>query len=362
MALDFRRGTGQVDKASAKPNLRIVGLHIGELKAIHSLDLPKDGLGWGLEIPEIVMLGGINGSGKSTLLEFLLHAVFSLDRMHNIENFPADEAWVDFSFCWPSIFNMTARFIIGDERFVKDNSGDNWFGFVRTRSGSKSEQDVIFQGEGKVFNAMLNNFLRDNKRHIETAPSIVYFASERRTLVVPETKYKSAGKMTDSVEFIQQWQPPTDWKSSLEARIYSLRWDDLNAKEEGRLHEANKFESYSRAFDQFFEGRKQIKWRQGELIVETKSGAIHGLSELSSGEKQVILFMGELLHRWRPGSLILIDEPELHLHESFQTKLWEALLRWQKERGGQVIVATQSDHLFGLSGPGTRVILGGGRS
>ncbi len=67
--------------------------------------------------------------------------------------------------------------------------------------------------------------------------------------------------------------------------------------------------------------------------------------------------MGELLHRWRPGSLILIDEPELHLHESYQTKLWEALFHWQKERGGQVIVATQSGHLFGLSGLGTRVIL-----
>jgi predicted ATPase len=137
----------------------------------------------------------------------------------------------------------------------------------------------------------------------------------------------------------------------------------LNAKEEGRPEEATQFRSCQLAFDRFFEGRKRIRWTpKGELVVETKNGDIHDLSELSSGEKQVILFMGELLHRWRPGSLILIDEPELHLHESYQTKLWQALVDWQTERGGQVILATQSDHLFGLSGSGTRVILSSRRA
>ena len=125
------------------------------------------------------------------------------------------------------------------------------------------------------------------------------------------------------------------------------------------MFEAGNFEQYTKAFSRFFEGQKQLIWHRGELVVQTKSGGRHDLSELSSGEKQVILFMGELLHRWRPGSLILIDEPELHLHEYYQTKLCEALVEWQKERGGQVILATQSDHLFGLSGPGTRLVLNG---
>jgi hypothetical protein len=35
------------------------------------------------------------------------------------------------------------------------------------------------------------------------------------------------------------------------------------------------------------------------------------------------------------------------------------LERWQKERGGQVIVATQSTHLFSIAAPGTKVLLGG---
>jgi predicted ATP-dependent endonuclease of OLD family len=82
--------------------------------------------------------------------------------------------------------------------------------------------------------------------------------------------------------------------------------------------------------------------------------------ELSSGEKQALILAAELYRRWRPGSLILIDEPELHFHSSWQTALWLMLQKWQKERGGQVIVATQSSHLFGLAEPGTTVLLGTG--
>ena len=55
---------------------------------------------------------------------------------------------------------------------------------------------------------------------------------------------------------------------------------------------------------------------------------------------------GELLRHWRPGSLILIDEPELHLHSHWQTRLYLALRYWQRERGGQMIVANTA---FALS-------------
>lgn len=87
-------------------------------------------------------------------------------------------------------------------------------------------------------------------------------------------------------------------------------------------------------------------------------GTEHPMIELSSGEKQALLFAAELYRRWKPGSLILIDEPELHFHTSWQTTLWTLLEKWQRERGGQVIVATQSNHLFRIAEPGTTVLLG----
>lgn len=83
----------------------------------------------------------------------------------------------------------------------------------------------------------------------------------------------------------------------------------------------------------------------------------YGLSDLSSGEKHVLIFTDELRRRWSPGSLVLIDEPELHLHTAWQSTLFRLICDLQRERGGQAILATQSNHLFGLAEPGSAVVL-----
>jgi predicted ATPase len=103
---------------------------------------------------------------------------------------------------------------------------------------------------------------------------------------------------------------------------------------------------------------KHLVWDHGELFVKIAStGAMHPLTKLSSGENQVIVFMAELLRRWRPGSLILIDEPDLHLHPAWPATLWSTLKSWQEERGGQVIATTQSTSLFGIADHGTTLLL-----
>jgi predicted ATPase len=370
MATDLEIGTETGEPALARPSLKITGLHIRGLKSIGSLDLPGDGLGWDGPIPDFVMVGGINGSGKTTLLEFIIHAFDYFSRtfdLHDFQDLPAElravEACIDLRFRIPGLPDDGFRFLIGDKSFLTKNAEGMRFEFDRISSLSAHRGRFQYHDQAGAVLRLENRLFRAKNEENYRSPTVVYFPSEGRNLVIPETSYKMPGNLTPSDKFVQSWQRPMDWKDSLPARLYALRWEDLNAKEEGRPEEATHFQSYQLAFNRFFEGRKRLKWTpKGELVVETKGGDIHDLSELSSGEKQVILFMGELLHRWRPGSLILIDEPELHLHESYQTKLWESLVDWQKERGGQVIVATQSGHLFGLSGPGTRVILSNRRS
>ena len=70
-----------------------------------------------------------------------------------------------------------------------------------------------------------------------------------------------------------------------------------------------------------------------------------------------LLLSVELERRWLPGSLILIDEPELHLDTQTQATLFAALTRLQSERGGQLVLATQSATLLELAGPQRRVVL-----
>ena len=81
---------------------------------------------------------------------------------------------------------------------------------------------------------------------------------------------------------------------------------------------------------------------QRELIigggkVETKAkaagGAIYNAAEMSDGERVIFYLAGQALAAPHDGILI-IDEPELHLHKSIQAKLWDE------------IAAERSDCLF----------------
>ena len=56
--------------AVPEPSLKIVGLEIEGLLSIRKLAWPKDGMGWGERVPDMVLVGGVKGSGKTTLLEF----------------------------------------------------------------------------------------------------------------------------------------------------------------------------------------------------------------------------------------------------------------------------------------------------
>jgi ABC-type transport system involved in cytochrome c biogenesis ATPase subunit len=350
----------QVESLSTRPNLRIVGLHIRGLRAIRSLDLPEDGLGWEDGVPDQMIIGGVNGSGKTTLLEFLAGVFQPLAdpvRGRMWKGLPdalaASEAWVDFQIEIPGSMSSVIRFVLGDEAFFERHARGHSYGY-KLQEGTYCglfHDPIVHQLQGWILNR--EHFAKSS------LPGVILIPSQERSFVLPEERYKTPGKIAADAEFVYRWRPPVTWKDSLEARLYSARWEDLNAKEEGRLHDAHHFDAYSRAFDRFFEGAKRLKWEHAELVVELRDGTQHDLSKLSSGEEQVIVLMAELLRHWRPGSLVLIDEPELHLHTYWQALLWDALSSWQAERGGQVIVATQSTDLFEITDPGNKVLLSG---
>ncbi len=341
------------------PHLRLVGLHIRDLRAVKQLDLPGGGLGWGDKVPDLILLGGVNGSGKTTLLQFITEAFQALmrpleDRFSDVISqwLDAKEAWIDFEFESYEFSRIQCRFLVGERGFIDANKTPNcWYVLRASKTGA------FFEFTGNDIHRLRSTIAAWFPK--TAIPSVLFFGSEDRTLVAPSESYKSAGKLIERPEFAYRWRRPSHWSDSLAAVLYSMRWEDLNAREEGRFTEFGRFEAYADAFRRFTGDGKRLAWEQAELVVRLADSDVrHDLTELSSGEKQVLLLSGEILHRWRPGSLILIDEPELHLHSTWQTRLYEALRYWLAERGGQVIVATQSSHLFHIAEPGTVALLG----
>ncbi len=335
------------------PLLKIVGLHVEGLRALRNVDWPADGMGWSGAVPDTVVIGGVNGSGKTTLLELLFGTVRALGRAGTFvwESSRAVNAWVDLLVRGAGL-DEVFRLVVGDADFIAHHRRKTSLCFVRRGDEWGHGGDGEASTSLKVHKLLASN----GERFAATdLPSAIYLPSDR-ALVIPDEPYKAAGNLRAPPTFTHRFQVPTKWTESLEAVLYAARWADLNALAAGRTE--HNFDVYAEAFSTFFEG-KRLEWEDGELCVRLADGGRHGLDALSSGEKQVVIIVSELLRRWRPGSLLLIDEPESHMHPVWLAKLWDLLKRWQRERGGQLIVATQSTQLFGLADASSRVLLGG---
>jgi hypothetical protein len=81
--------------------------------------------------------------------------------------------------------------------------------------------------------------------------------------------------------------------------------------------------------------------------VTTHDGRPLDLDHLSSGEQHELVLLHNLLFRVEPGALLLIDEPELSLHVTWQTELLAELIQIAKVVGFDAVVATHSPYIVG---------------
>ncbi|MBC3228012.1 MULTISPECIES: AAA family ATPase [Serratia] len=95
-----------------------------------------------------------------------------------------------------------------------------------------------------------------------------------------------------------------------------------------------------------FGGRKKFSVSdKNELVVVTKDKRAIGLEELSSGEKQLLIILGEALLQNSQSVIYIADEPELSLHVIWQEQLTGAISRLNPN--AQIIFATHSPDIVG---------------
>lgn len=81
-----------------------------------------------------------------------------------------------------------------------------------------------------------------------------------------------------------------------------------------------------------------------ELLVRHR-GAVVNLKDVGVGVSQVIPVVVAALFA-KPGHIVIVEEPESHLHPLAQAKLAELLASVSAARGVQFIIETHSEHLF----------------
>ena len=80
----------------------------------------------------------------------------------------------------------------------------------------------------------------------------------------------------------------------------------------------------------------------GRLTINMDNGSSLELRSLSSGERQILIMFYTLLFHAEPGSVVILDEPEISLHVSWQQRLGDFFMDICRVRGLQMIVATHS--------------------
>ena len=80
----------------------------------------------------------------------------------------------------------------------------------------------------------------------------------------------------------------------------------------------------------------------GEPVTE---GSLYNASEMSDGERVIFYLVGQVLSAPEKG-IVVIDEPELHLHRSIQARLWDAI---EAERSDCLFVYLTHDLDFAAS-------------
>lgn len=116
---------------------------------------------------------------------------------------------------------------------------------------------------------------------------------------------------------------------------------------------SQEFESRIKAFREiinrceFANKHLEINKRFGfRFVSDDELHTILTLDQLSSGEKQMVIQVYELLFRAQSGTLVMIDEPELSLHMMWQMNYLKNLSEISQLRDFQCIVATHSPQIF----------------
>lgn len=172
----------------------------------------------------------------------------------------------------------------------------------------------------------------------EILQNILFLESETRVLHQVSEAYNVQPEPREN-RWLAYYEPSTSRKGSLQNFLFTLKVVDEET-----------FKRIVEQVDLFLAPKKLngFDQRTGSLLVKTENGELHPIEELSSGEKQVLIMIVNITRWLQPGGIVLIDEPDLHLHVSLMGALIRHLERMIAEKKGQLILASHAPDIWRL--------------
>jgi AAA domain, putative AbiEii toxin, Type IV TA system len=156
------------------------------------------------------------------------------------------------------------------------------------------------------------------------------------------TELASNGLLDDSLDML-----PGGKLNPTEKRIISLFLDDFAAKMAPLEPVSMKLNQLKSIVDpKFLNKRLEFDAHQGATFLTEPDGAEIDADALSSGEQHELALMSRLLFSVESGTTVLIDEPELSLHVSWQHRMLDDLAAIAQLAELSFVLATHSTALI----------------
>lgn len=193
----------------------------------------------------------------------------------------------------------------------------------------------------RLFNS-LNKPINEDPSYLSISLSML--DSKRHTL--SQAGLIEVGRDQDILEFSQN---QTELLSALKLYV-----EDSNRKLEPYNEIAEKVIKLKEIINKRFKHKKlDVSKKNGFVFKSTVRTLENGEGEeispkkLSSGEQHELILFYQLIFNSRPGDLVLIDEPELSLHISWQNQFINDLKTITSMNSTSVVIATHSPDIIG---------------
>ena len=91
---------------------------------------------------------------------------------------------------------------------------------------------------------------------------------------------------------------------------------------------------------------KKLEWMDGQLIVRLPGGGYHEPGRMSMGERRIACLCAMAAVQLKPGGLLMLDEPDVHLHPSQTLGLLATLENLTLNKNGQMWVISHQEALW----------------
>jgi predicted ATP-binding protein involved in virulence len=248
-----------------------------------------------------------------------------------------------------NIFDTLKVYLIKEQRLIKQSN-------FRNRNNRMIEREISFINTIQEYAQELSDLIKNKQveslqktQQLDSSfpkrlldPNIITLTKEEFVNRFENLKNKyeqlqKFGLITNSLDV------PSYDENEENTKVLSVYLSDSEEKTAVFDDILNKIELFTNILNQKRFAFKSIHINKDNgFIFKTNQDQILSLTELSSGEQHEVVLLYELLFKVEPGTLVLIDEPEISLHVSWQQEFINDLIKIADMQKIRFVIATHS--------------------